>query len=209
MMLYWITIIFTPYIIGSIPFGMLISRRIANIDITQRGSGNIGATNVAREVGLKWGLVTLSLDLFKGFIPVYIFYRYFNSSSGIGILIVSLSTLLGHQFSCFTRFHGGKGISTALGIFFALSPVSAVIALCIFIIMVYSTDFVSLGSMIATCSMPLILLLSRGSESLIFTSLIMAALICFKHKGNINRLLKGEERRWRKRESSQKVKKTI
>jgi len=209
MMLYWITIIFTPYIIGSIPFGMLISRRIANIDITQRGSGNIGATNVAREVGLKWGLVTLCLDLFKGFIPVYIFYRYFNSSSGIGILIVSLSTLLGHQFSFFTRFHGGKGISTALGIFLALSPISAVIALCIFIIMVYSTDFVSLGSMIAACSMPLILLLSRGSKSLIFTSLIMAALICFKHKGNINRLLKGEERRWRKRASSQKVKKTI
>jgi len=198
MLLYWIFIAFISYIIGSIPFGVFISRGIAHIDITRRGSGNIGATNVARELGLKWGLVTLALDLLKGLVPVYIFYQYLNPSSGVAIIIVSLSTLLGHQYSLFKRFHGGKGVATSLGIFLALAPLSATIALSVFIIIVYASDFVSLGSMIAACSMPLILLLSGGSRYLIFTSLIMAALIFFKHKENIRRLLGGEERRWRK-----------
>ena len=196
MLLYLIVIAFISYIIGSIPFGILISRGIAHIDITGRGSGNIGATNVARELGLTWGLVTLALDLLKGLVPIYIFYQYLNPYSGVVVLIVSLSTLLGHQYSLFKRFHGGKGVATSLGIFLALSPLSATIALSIFIIIVYASDFVSLGSMIAACSMPLILLLSGGSRYLIFTSLIMAILICFKHKENIRRLLKGEERRW-------------
>jgi len=199
MLLYWILIIFISYIIGSIPFGVLISSGIAQIDITHRGSGNIGATNVAREVGLEWGLVTLALDLLKGFVPVYIFYKYLNHSSGAGIFIVSLSTLLGHQYSIFKRFHGGKGVATSLGIFLFLAPIPAIIALSFFIITVYMTDFISLGSMIAACSMPLILLFSGGTGYLIFTSLIVAALICFKHRENISRLLRGEERRWRKK----------
>ena len=202
MLIYWIFIIFISYIIGSIPFGLLISSGIAHIDITGRGSGNIGATNVAREVGLKWGLVTLALDLLKGFVPIYIFYNYLHYSSGVGILIVSLSTLLGHQYSIFKRFHGGKGVATSLGIFLFLAPIPAIIALSFFIITVYLTNFISLGSMIAVCSMPLILLLSGGAGYLIFTSLITAALICFKHHENISRLLRGEERRWRKKQLS-------
>jgi glycerol-3-phosphate acyltransferase PlsY len=199
MLIYWIIIIFVSYIIGSIPFGVLISSGIAHIDITHRGSGNIGATNVAREVGLKWGLVTLVLDLLKGFVPIYIFYRYLQHTSGVGTLIVSLCTLLGHQYSIFKRFHGGKGVATSLGIFLFLAPIPAIIALSIFIITVYMTDFISLGSMIAVCSMPLILLLSGGAGYLIFASLIMAALICFKHRENISRLIRGEERKWRKK----------
>ena len=202
MLIYWILIIFISYIIGSIPFGVLISSGIAHIDITGRGSGNIGATNVAREVGLKWGLVTLALDLLKGFVPIYIFYNYLHYSSGVGILVVSLSTLLGHQYSIFKRFHGGKGVATSLGIFLFLAPIPAIIALSFFIITVYLTNFISLGSMIAVCSMALILLLSGGAGYLIFTSLITAALICFKHHENISRLLRGEERRWRKKQLS-------
>jgi glycerol-3-phosphate acyltransferase PlsY len=199
MLIYWILIIFISYIIGSIPFGVLISSGIAHIDITRRGSGNIGAANVAREVGLKWGLVTLVLDLLKGFVPIYIFYKYLHHSSGVGVLIVSLSTLIGHQYSVFKRFRGGKGVATSLGIFLFLAPMPAIIALSFFIITVYMTDFISLGSMMAVCSMPLILLLSGGTGYLIFTSLIMAALICFKHRENISRLLRGEERKWRKK----------
>ena len=199
MWLYWIIIPIIFYIIGSIPFGVLIGRRIAKIDITQRGSGNIGATNVARELGIKWGIITLVLDLLKGFIPIFIFYRYLNSFSGIGLLIVCLSVFLGHQFSFLQRFRGGKGVATALGIFIAISPFSSIIAILIFIVTVYITDIVSLGSMIAACAMPLILFLSIESKYLIITSLIMAALICLKHKDNIQRLLRGEERRWRRR----------
>jgi glycerol-3-phosphate acyltransferase PlsY len=111
--------------------------------------------------------------------------------------MVSLSTLLGHQYSIFKRFHGGKGVATSLGIFLFLAPIPAIIALSIFIITVYMTAFISLGSMIAVCSMPLILLLSGRAGYLIFVSLIIAALVCFKHRENISRLIRGEERKWR------------
>jgi glycerol-3-phosphate acyltransferase PlsY len=197
MPLYWIVVAFICYIIGSIPFGLFISRGVAHIDITQRGSGNIGATNVAREVGLKWGFVTLALDLLKGLVPVYVFHQYLNPSSGTAIIVVSLSTMLGNQYSLFKRFHGGKGVATSLGLFLALAPLPATIALSLFIIIVYVSDFVSLGSMAAACSMPLILSLFGKDRYQIFTSLIIAALICLKHKENIRRLLRGEERRWR------------
>jgi glycerol-3-phosphate acyltransferase PlsY len=197
MSLYLIPITLASYVIGSIPFGVLVSRKLANTDITRRGSGNIGATNVARELGLKWGLVTLILDFLKGFVPVYLFYQYSESFPNYGVFIVSLSPLLGHQFSLFRGFHGGKGVSTALGIFLAISPVSAGTAVCVFILAVYLTDFVSLGSIIGACSMPLILFLFGGSKYVILSSLIMCALICIKHKDNICRLLKGKERKWR------------
>ncbi|MFC1868048.1 glycerol-3-phosphate 1-O-acyltransferase PlsY [Thermodesulfobacteriota bacterium] len=196
---YSILIPIASFFIGSIPFGALISQRVAKIDITRKGSGNIGATNVARELGLKWGLVTLALDLLKGFTPTYIFSHYFNAYNETGLFIVCLAILLGHQYSPLQKFRGGKGVATALGIFLAISPVLALIALLIFVVTVYASDFVSLGSMIAACAMPLSLLLHRKSDHLVVASLIMAALICLKHRDNIRRLLSGEERRWRKR----------
>lgn len=187
------------FFIGSIPFGALISRRVARIDITQRGSGNIGATNVARELGLKWGLVTLALDIIKGFMPVYIYFHYIDTYNETSLFIVCLAILLGHQYSPFQKFRGGKGVATALGIFLAISPLFALIAILIFVVTVYASDFISLGSMISACAMPLSMLLHRKSDHLVVASLIMAALICFKHRDNIKRLLRGEERRWRKR----------
>jgi glycerol-3-phosphate acyltransferase PlsY len=199
MLIYKILYTILCCLIGAIPFGLLISRGIAKMDITSRGSGNIGATNVARELGLKWGFITLIMDLSKGFIPVFLLQRYVYANFDIGLFIVSLATLLGHQFSPFLKFRGGKGVATALGIFIAISPVSAVIALFIFIITVYISDFISLGSMVAACSMPVILFFTMESRNPALASLIMACLICFRHKDNIYRLVRGNERKWRKR----------
>ncbi len=205
MWLYRIIIPLASFLIGAIPFGLLISQSAARIDITRRGSGNVGATNVARELGLKWGILTLALDVSKGFIPVCLFNHYFKSDFEAGLLIICVSTLLGHQFSPFLRFRGGKGVATALGIFLAVSPIQVIIALFLFIITVYITDYISLGSMIAACSMPLLQLLFAESAGLILASLLMAALICVRHKDNIGRLLRGEERRWRKRSVTAEV----
>ena len=209
---YWIfVLIISSYLIGSVPFGALISLNIAKIDITQRGSGNIGATNVARELGIRWGLITLALDLIKGFLPAYIFNLYFSDfpSFEIGLSIVSMSTLLGHQFSLFQRFRGGKGVATALGIFLAISPISAIITISIFIIIVYISDYVSLGSLLASCAMPLVLLISGAPKIMIIISILIAIMIFFKHGGNIQRLLNGDERRWRKGISCQDIKKSV
>jgi glycerol-3-phosphate acyltransferase PlsY len=191
--------ILTAYLLGSIPFGKLIAKRVARINITQRGSGNIGATNVARELGITWGLVTLLLDMLKGFLPAF-FYAHYILQAGIEfetcLSAIGLGALLGHQFSIFMRFRGGKGVATAIGIYLVISPLACLITVIVFILTVYKWDFVSLGSMLAAIVMPVLLALFGKSQPLVTTSIIVAALICFKHKGNIKRLFKGEERKW-------------
>jgi len=192
--------IVTAYLLGSIPFGKLIAKRVARINITQRGSGNIGATNVARELGITWGLVTLLLDMLKGFLPVFL-YAHYILQAGIEfetcLSAIGLSALLGHQFSIFMRFRGGKGVATAIGIYLVISPLACLMAVIVFILTVYRWDFVSLGSMLAAIVMPGLLALFGKSQPFVTTSIIVAALICFKHKGNIKRLVKGKERKWR------------
>ena len=197
--IYWIIFPLVAYLIGSLPFGKLISQKVAGIDIAERGSGNIGATNVARELGLKWGILTLILDGLKGFIPLFLFSLFYPNFE-VGLSIVGLSTLLGHQFSLFQRFRGGKGVATALGIYLALSPANCLVAILFFILTVRISNFISLGSMVSASIMPILLMLNCKSETLIITSLIIAALICLKHKDNIQRLVEGNERRWRKRD---------
>jgi glycerol-3-phosphate acyltransferase PlsY len=188
----------SAFIFGSIPFGVVISRYIANIDITTMGSGNIGATNVARRLGIRWGIVTFVLDFLKGFIPVYLCQKIFAFPE-TGIFFVGLSALLGHQFSIFLNFRGGKGVSTILGVFLALSPVPTLIAIIIFLGIVYWTDFVSLASLTAISSAPVLLYVCMESMVYVMGSIVMAALIWLKHRDNIKRLRRGEERRWRKK----------
>lgn len=192
------------FFLGSIPFGRLIAGIVARIDITKRGSGNIGATNVARELGLKWGIVTLLLDMIKGFLPVVLF-AHFSAHQNLpvesaGLSIVGLSALLGHQFSVFQKFRGGKGVATALGVFAAISPGACILALFVFVIIVYKWDFVSLGSMVSALAMPIFLWILGKPPSLILASLVMAGLVCLKHKENIHRLVKGQENRWRRKD---------
>ena len=195
------------YLLGSVPFGKLIAKIVARIDITKRGSGNIGATNVAREVGIKWGLLTLALDVIKGSIPVVLFAYHASEaplSYQIALSAVGLSALLGHQFSIFQGFRGGKGVATGLGIYLAMSPytrLSCLVAFILFIVTVYKWRFVSLGSMVSACAMPLLLLLFGETPPLVVTSLIVAGLISFAHRENIQRLAKGEENKWKRSKS--------
>ncbi len=194
----WIIFSFSAYLAGAVPFGTIIARKVAGLDITQKGSGNIGATNVAREIGLKWGLLTLILDLFKGFLPVFLF-ALLMPNHHIGLSMVALSALLGHQFSIFKTFKGGKGVATALGIYLALAPLASLMAIPFFILTVAVSDFVSLGSMVCAAMMPILLVLSGGDSYLVAASVVIAVLICLKHTDNIQRLFRGEERHWRKK----------
>ena len=202
----WVLYFIGAYVLGSIPFGQIISRKVASIDITARGSGNIGATNVARELGMKWGIVTLLLDMVKGLVPVLISMKHGGeggSFSFIGPSVVGLCALVGHQFSCFRRFNGGKGVATALGVYLALSPLSTVLALILFVLIVAKCSFVSLASMVAALSIPILFFTFGMSGASIIVSAIMALLICLKHHENIGRLIKGEERKWKDRKITQ------
>ena len=201
MWILFLALLITAYLLGSIPFGLLISRRVRKLDITKAGSGNIGAANVAREVGLKWGIVTLFLDTAKGFIPVMCAWYLFNSSTEINealIGMIGLAALLGHQFSLYHHFKGGKGVATYLGVFLAISPISCLLCGIIYCICVWIWRYSSLGSIVASLAMPLCLYLMDHSTIIIILSLILSFLVIFKHRENIRRLVQGNERRLHK-----------
>jgi acyl phosphate:glycerol-3-phosphate acyltransferase len=202
MSFHWTYFVLIAYVLGSIPFGKIIARKVARIDITQHGSGNIGATNVAREVGTLWGVLTLILDLLKGFLPVFLLSPHVSGaapSSDWNVAVVSLAALLGHQFSVFEKFRGGKGVATALGVYLAVSPVSCLVALSIFVVVVFVWDIISLASMISAASMPLLLSLMGSPRPVIAAAVVTAALIVLKHRDNIARIRSGQERKWRNR----------
>jgi len=201
MWILFIALLTAAYLLGSIPFGLLISQKVAKLDITKVGSGNIGAANVAREVGLKWGIATLLADTLKGFIPVICAYYLLGSSAEITEALkgmIGLAALLGHQFSVYNRFKGGKGVATYLGVFLAISPISCLLCSMIFFIFVWVWRYVSLGSIVASLAMPLCLYFMGHPNVIIIISLIISFLITFKHRENIRRLVRGNERRWQK-----------
>ncbi|MCG6880509.1 MAG: glycerol-3-phosphate 1-O-acyltransferase PlsY [Deltaproteobacteria bacterium] len=192
------------YLLGAVPFGKIIARIVAQIDITQRGSRNIGATNVARELGLKWGLLTLLLDVLKGLVPVVVFSACSNKGDiwgQIALAMVTLCPLLGHQFSVFMGFRGGKGVATALGVYLALSPISCLMGVLVFVLVVMKWDYISLGSMVSAGSIPIFLALFQQPKPVVLASILMAVFIYFRHVENITRLVRGEERKWKRRKS--------
>jgi glycerol-3-phosphate acyltransferase PlsY len=189
-----ISCIIVAYLIGSIPTGMILSKVFANKDIRKEGSGNIGATNVSRTLGKKLGFMTLGGDLAKGFLPVFL-VSYFLSSTMLAC-VAGLAAFLGHLFPLYLKFRGGKGVATALGIFLYLAPLVILIEIVIFGLVVALWRYVSLGSLTAAATMPLLLFLFSFPGSIVLLSFTLAFLIFFSHRGNIQRLFKGTENKF-------------
>lgn len=187
-------LIVLAYLFGSIPFGVILARYHGDKDITKEGSGNIGATNVARVIGKRAGAITLALDAAKGIIPLIICVVVSGRVPWL-VSVIALAVFLGHLYPIFNYFKGGKGVATALGIFIFISPLSALCALIIFSVVVYIWRYVSLGSVIAAGSMPALMGLFATSKFYILLSLIMGGLVIYRHKDNIRRLLEGTENR--------------
>lgn len=178
------------YILGSLPFGIWFART-RNIDLRKHGSGNIGATNVARTLGKKAGLLILSADCCKGLGAVAAADQVLAAPAAVGA--AGLMAFLGHLFSVFLKFKGGKGVATGLGVFLYLMPLAALSAIAVFAISTGLTKYVSMGSMTAAISIPLFGLLYKAPHAYIYLSLIVAMMVIIKHKDNIRRLLAGEE----------------
>ncbi len=167
------------YLLGSIPWGSIISKR-KGVDIRGIGSGNIGATNVARALGFKWAALTFCLDTLKGFLAPLLTYLILKEY-GYLIYLNSLLCILGHQFSIFERFKGGKGVATSFGVFLLIDPVSASLSLVVFIITFLMVKIVSLGSILASLSLPLwVLFLNRDRDEFLF-AVLTAILIIISH----------------------------
>jgi acyl phosphate:glycerol-3-phosphate acyltransferase len=195
------TLILASYLIGAIPFGLLIGR-IAGIDVRREGSGNIGATNVARVLGKKKGLLTLLCDVAKGFLPVWgaaFLLPETTSVRELSVVLCGFATVLGHMFPLYLKFKGGKGVATALGVFLFISPWSILITLIIFLAVVSVSGYVSLGSLIASALVPVWLWGLDKPPQVLMVAVAIVLLIWFKHHSNISRLLHGEEKGWRKR----------
>jgi acyl phosphate:glycerol-3-phosphate acyltransferase len=168
---------------------------LAGIDVTKSGSGNVGATNVARVVGRRQGVLTLIADAAKGLIPV-VFAIQLGASLGATVL-VGTAAFVGHLYPIFLKFRGGKGVATALGVFIALAPVAALILLIVFALTALTSRIVSLGSIVTAAIAPLILWLFYYPPLVIGMAAFIGAAIIFRHRSNIQRLINGSEPRFK------------
>ncbi|MBV6457589.1 MAG: Glycerol-3-phosphate acyltransferase [Fimbriimonadaceae bacterium] len=186
----WPVLAVVSYLLGSLPFGLWVAKA-RGIDITKVGSGNIGATNVSRALGIKAALVVFALDILKGFVPAMLAREWYDSH----LLAVSIGLLavLGHSFSPFLKFRGGKGISTGLGAMLGGDPVRAAVALGAFLIVMIPTRYVSLSSIVAGFAVATSALLMDVEVGLKVLYVALALFIVYRHRANIERLRNGTE----------------
>lgn len=192
------------YIVGSIPFGLIISKR-KGIDLRSAGSGNIGATNVLRTMGKMPALATLLGDALKGAIPVLMcrtILIHIGQSEDAGSIyretalwegMVGFMAILGHIYSVFLSFKGGKGVATGLGVIIVYSPVSAIAVILIWLLIAVLTKYSSLAAITAFLSLPVVILFFNGSTFKIYFGIFIAFLIVLRHRDNIKRLLDRKE----------------
>jgi acyl phosphate:glycerol-3-phosphate acyltransferase len=198
--------ILAAYLVGSLPFGYLTARVAAGIDIRSQGSGNIGATNVARVVGAKWGALVLMLDCLKGLLPVWLLPEAAHALTEQSLAIPHLrvacavATILGHMYPCWLGFRGGKGVATALGVVLVLGPWASLTALATFLVCIATFRIVSLSSIFAAVAFAIVQIawlfpepFSQENWSLTVFSLAVPLLIIARHRDNIVRLLRGQE----------------
>jgi acyl phosphate:glycerol-3-phosphate acyltransferase len=185
------------YMLGSIPWGIVLTRLFTSVDIRREGSGNIGATNVGRIAGPTLGVLTLIGDMLKGAIPVWIAGVLTTPNSLWGeiyISVVSLSAFSGHLYPVYMGFKkGGKGVATAAGCFAVISPVAFVVVTLVFVLFVCWLNMVAVASLAAAAILPVAIWQSTGSGVLTGCAVVTAIIIYFRHKDNIKRLFKGTE----------------
>jgi glycerol-3-phosphate acyltransferase PlsY len=188
------------YLLGSIPFGLILARRVAGVDVRQRGSGNIGATNVLRSAGKRLGGATLALDVGKGALPVAACLWWFGGPEQAGDwpALTAVAAFLGHVFPAWLRFRGGKGVATAFGAFVVLSPWLALLASVVFGATFGATRIASLGSMTAAAVLTAGCAVFHGTASPVTrVAAVVLVVVLLRHQGNIRRMIRGEESRLR------------
>lgn len=192
-----VPLLLVSYLLGSIPFGLLFARLFGVADVRQAGSGNIGATNVARAAGPLAGILTLVCDAAKGSAAVWLAGR-FTEHLASAMILAGLAALLGHCFPVWLGFKGGKGVATALGVFAMLCPAATLGTFLLFVLVLFFWRYVSLASMAAAAAMPLLVYFLWAPPhapplAVMYGTLFAAALIIFKHRGNLQRLGNGTE----------------
>jgi glycerol-3-phosphate acyltransferase PlsY len=197
------TWLLVSYLVGATPTSYLVSRAFAKIDLRQYGSGNLGATNLYRVLGWKYAVPVALFDIAKGAIPVLVFAPR-ASSSQLYAVACGVAAIVGHVFSVFVRFKGGKGVATAAGVMLGLTPIALGVAAAIWGLLLLLTGYVSLASIVAAAVLPLAVYLldHPATPELLYVSALVAAGVILLHRRNIERLLKGTENRFGRRTAS-------
>lgn len=178
------------YLFGSIPSSFLIGKLIGRIDLRKKGSGNLGTTNVIRNLGLGPGLLAYTFDMLKGLIPV-VLVRYFWGFDAA--VLTGVSTIIGHCYSFFLNFQGGKGVAVTSGVLFILDPLLAIIMIAWQLLVFFTTRYMGLASLLTAVAFPFVTYFKRGRDSLFYASIFLSAFVIFQHRENLKRLLKGTE----------------
>lgn len=200
-MLKYILVVIIAYLLGSISFSVIISKKLAGFDVREKGSGNAGSTNVLRTVGKKGAILTLICDCLKGVIAVLIAYIVSkttqNTDGALLVQLAGLAVVLGHTFPIFFNFKGGKGVATSLGVLLIINWQIGLICLVFVLLLMALTRFVSLGSVSAAILFPVLTIFIHShyivDGSYIIFALLLGAFVVFNHRANVKRLLEGKE----------------
>mgnify|MGYP003614395530 FL=1 len=195
-----VLLILIAYVLGSIPNALWVGKTFKNIDVREHGSKNTGSTNAARVLGAKLGIFTLILDILKGALPTYLGIvlgaNLLTRAAGIDkldIIVIGMAAILGHTFSLFLKFKGGKAVATTLGVFLVLVPYAILILLVVFFVIFGLTKYVSLASIVSAVALPITVYLTTRHIPLTVLGIIIGLLVIIRHKENIKRLINGTE----------------
>lgn len=191
----YILIFLVSYLIGAFPTAYILAKLVKGVDIRTLGSGNMGATNVWRNIGKTSAIITLIIDIFKGWIVIYIAKMFFYGQDVVQVF-AGIFAIIGHSFPVYLNFKGGKGVATSGGVFLALAPKAIGLALPIFVVLVAIFKYISLGSIISSLSIPFFVLIFGYNVSVFWFSCLIAGVVLIRHKTNIKRLFNGVENKF-------------
>lgn len=192
MIVLWLLL---AYLMGSIPTSYAMGRLVRGIDLRDHGSGNLGATNTFRVLGWRAAVPVMVVDITKGWVPTALFPLWDGATSGYWALAYGAAAILGHLFSVFVRFKGGKGVATSAGVFLALAPWAVLIGFVVWGVTVVLTRMVSLGSLLAALTLPVAVFVTNEPRPIFWVSIALSLLIIYAHRENIRRLVSGTEKR--------------
>jgi glycerol-3-phosphate acyltransferase PlsY len=193
-----VLLLLAAYLLGAFPTSLLVGK-LRGIDLRQHGSGNLGATNAFRVLGWRAAAPVFIVDIAKGWFPTYFFPSWDGAGAPEWALAYGAAAIVGHVFSVFVRFRGGKGVATSAGVLLALAPIAVGVGLGLWAATVVLTGYVSLGSLLAAIVVPIVVYFTQGTAPVFWLTLGLAAFVIFAHRANIRRLLKGEEHSFRKK----------
>jgi glycerol-3-phosphate acyltransferase PlsY len=192
-------LLLASYLLGAIPTSYLVGRWARGIDLRDHGSGNLGATNAFRVLGWRLALPVLIVDIFKGWFPTHFFAHWDHTAPTEWALAYGAAAIIGHVFSIYVRFKGGKGVATSAGVFLALAPAAFLVGLLVWVLLVFATRIVSVASIAAALVVPVAVHVTQGGGAVFWLSVGLATFVIYAHRANIRRLLRGEEHRFGRR----------